>query len=409
MNTQVIHTSYTKKAGYVWRKRYAKDTLSIALQTQEPAEATRRSASLTIRFMQLETMAVPFTVMRDALKAYRDELLKGEKLALLQAMVRNATGSAESDSNAVPEYQPTQSEKVAQIAIQRELEQVEGHSLEEAKKAFFDANTEWKQKTIKDYSSCIDRFILWAAANQITNIEAITKDNIIQFKAYMDEAGLAPLTKQKILTRMGSMFSFTVDVKEWLPKNPVTGMMYKKVAVQKPKEEITPEQFEAAVSHASVQNDYQTKWAMNLMYYTGMRISELCQLTKADYIEIEGIKCVSINTHEEGKSTKTETSKRNIPLCNALLEMGVWEEKPVLKTGVNRNMDAVSKAFNRINLKRSTHCFRHSISNRLRDTGCEDSTRYFILGHAQATITDRVYVTRLPLMKMKAALNEANQ
>ncbi|MGK3224017.1 hypothetical protein ACCW94_02855 [Enterobacter soli] len=75
MSTQVIHTSYTEKAGYVWRKRYASNTLSVALHTKSPAEATRRSASLSIRFMQLETLAVPFVAMREAIKAYRDELM----------------------------------------------------------------------------------------------------------------------------------------------------------------------------------------------------------------------------------------------------------------------------------------------------------------------------------------------
>ena len=41
------------------------------------------------------------------------------------------------------------------------------------------------------------------------------------------------------------------------------------------------------------------------MYYTGMRVSELRQIIKNDHVEIEGIKSISINTHEEGKSTKT--------------------------------------------------------------------------------------------------------
>ena len=48
------------------------------------------------------------------------------------------------------------------------------------------------------------------------------------------------------------------------------------------------------------------------------------------------------------------------------------------------------------------------MSNRLRDTDADDSTRAFILGHAAHGITDRVYITRLPLQKMLNALNDAN-
>ncbi|WP_193127353.1 tyrosine-type recombinase/integrase [Klebsiella aerogenes] len=399
MSTQVIHTSYTSKAGYVWRQRYSSNTLSIALQTKEPQQALLRSAKMSIRYEQIKEMGFPFDALRMSLKKYRDDLVKEDKLNALQALISGA---------AVQE--PTQTEKVAVVALQREFEEAgeAGHTLEEAMKAYFESGTEWSVKTIKDYTACLNRFNVWCAANNINTIEAVTKDNIIQFKSYMDEAELAPNTKQKVLTRLGGLFKFTVDVKEWRDKNPITGMMYKKVGNVTEKEEVTPAQYETVMSVPTVANDEQVKWANAIMYHTGVRVSELCQLTKADYIEIEGIKCISINTHEEGKSTKTETSKRNIPLCDKLLAMGIWEKKPVMKTGVNSVMDKVSKSFKLISLKRSTHCFRHSLSNRLRDTGAEDSTRAFILGHAQSTMTDRVYVTREPLKRMLAALNAAN-
>ncbi|ELP3919293.1 phage integrase SAM-like domain-containing protein [Escherichia coli] len=407
MGTQVMHTSYTKKAGYVWRKRYDSNILSVSLQTQDESIATQRSAMLTIRFMELVSMGVVFVGMRETLKRYRDELVRRDKLKILTSLMASPEASQQANQGVIMQSL-TQEQKVAQIALERELETVAGHTLEEAKKAFFDANTEWKPKTIKDYSSCIDRFLVWGVANNITIIEEVSKDNIIQFKAYMDEVGLASNTKQKILTRLGSMFNFAVDVKDWIAKNPIQGMMYKKVKVEHPKEEITPEQFNAVMEQPTVWNDNQYKWANAICYYTGIRVGELCQLTKADYVEIEGIKCISVNTLEEGKSTKTESSIRNIPLCDKLLDMGIWNVKPVMKTGLNSVMDKISKSYKLIGLKRTSHCYRHSLSNRLRDTSADDSTRAFILGHAQATMTDRVYVTREPLIKMQRALNEAN-
>lgn len=224
----------------------------------------------------------------------------------------------------------------------------------------------------------------------------------------MDEEKLASMTKQKIITTLGSMFAFVLDVKEWIDKNPFRGMNYKKVSVEKPKEEVTPSQFKEMIKQPAITKDVQNFWANVLMYYTGMRVSELRQITKDDYIEIEGIKCISINTHEEGKTTKTESSKRNIPICDALLALNVWEERPVMKNGLNSIMDKISKAYKSIGLKRTSHCYRHSMSNRLRDTDADDSTRAFILGHAAHGITDRVYITRLPLQKMLKALNDAN-
>ncbi|EDU8677597.1 tyrosine-type recombinase/integrase, partial [Salmonella enterica subsp. houtenae] len=273
---------------------------------------------------------------------------------------------------------------------------------------YFDANTEWKEKTIKAYSGCIERFISWCATENIYTVEEINKEHVISFKSCMDEEQLASMTKQKIITALGSMFSFIMNVKEWINKNPFKGMNYKKVSVEKPKEEVTLAQFKMMIEQPKVIKDAQNYWANVLMFYTGMRVSELQQITKNDYVEIEGIKCISINTYEEGKSTKTESSKRNIPICDALLALNVWEEKPVMKNGLNSIMDKISKAYKVIGLKRSSHCYRHSMSNRLRDTDTDDSTRAFILGHAAHGITDRVYITRLPLVKMQKALNDAN-
>lgn len=415
MNTQIAHLQHTEKKGYLWRKRYDKNTIEISLQTTELEKATARCASITIRFMQLEALAVPFVAMRDTLKGYRDEILRTEKLAILQGLIsQSGISRYEQEASQAPVMgeamqSPTLEQKIQQITIQHELEQVAGHSLEEVKKAYFASSTEWHVKTIKDYSACIDRFIVWATASGVSTVEAVSKDSIISFKAYMDAQELAPNTKQKILTRLSGMFKFAVDVKEWIAKNPITGMMYKKVGVVEKKEEVTPAQFLEAFEQNTVQRDYHSKWANAIMFYTGMRVSEVQQLTKNDYIEIEGIKCFSVNTLEEGKSTKTETSIRNIPICDKLLEMGIWEDKPVMKVGLNSLMEKVSRAYQLIGLKRSSHCYRHSMSNRLRDTNADDSTRAFILGHAQANMTDRVYVTRAPLLKMQQALNAAHQ
>lgn len=411
MNTLVEHTSYTAKAGYIWRKRYDKNTLSIALQTKDVVEATRRSASMTMRFMQLELLKIEFAAVRQALKSYRDEIIRNEKIKILQALVAG-TGSQEASQGVNPPQvtqSPNLNDRIAQIVLQGELEQTEGHSLEEAKTTYFDAHTgdfigAWTVKTIKDYNSCIDRFIVWCAASSIASVESVTKENIVSFKQYMDEQGLAPNTKQKILTRLGSMFKFVVEVKEWRDKNPVTGLMYKKVSVVHKKEEITPLQFNSAMEQNETRNDLQTFWAMQILYHCGLRVSELSQLMTGDYREIEGIKCLSINT-DNGKTVKNESSIRNIPLNEALLALGAWEKKPVMKYGDNRTMDKVSKAFKKIGLKRSTHCFRHSLSNRLRDTNATDSIRAYILGHTQANMTDRVYVTRDPLIQMKVALD----
>lgn len=418
MNTAKIpHVSHKAKDGYVWRKRYDNGSLYIALRTTLEQEAMQRGAAMTLRYLDLESLGVPYAAMYETLKKYRDELVKLDLVGRLQRIrdghnhstfTFNATGATQS----APVIQPTQHntihDLVAQEAIQRELAANVSHSLEETKKAFFNASTEWKPATIKDYSVNIDRFIVWAATQGISTVEGVTKSHIVDFKAYMDSAELAPNTKQKVLTRIGSMFNFAVDVKEWIAKNPVSGMQYKKVGNVTEKEEITHDQQAAALANPVTANNNQVYWAMNILFHTGMRVGELSQLTAADYREIDGVKCISINA-ENGKRVKNDASIRNIPLCDKLLELGIWDKKPVIKYGDNAIMAHVTKAFKTLGLKRSTHCYRHSLSNRLRDVPyIQDSVRFMILGHSQQAITDRVYISRAPLLKMKEALDAAN-
>ncbi|MES0290860.1 tyrosine-type recombinase/integrase [Citrobacter freundii] len=401
MGTQLAHKQYTLEKGYLWRKRYQKNILSIHLKTRDEATAIKMVATITIRYIELKSLDVPFEAMREMLKKFRDGLITSHDIERLRSIAMASQDAPQATVIDAPMQSRAQEVKTSQKAAQ-------GYSLMDAQKAYFDANTEWKEKTIKAYSGCIERFIAWCATENIHTVEEINKEHVIAFKSCMDEEQLASMTKQKIITALGSMFAFIMNVKEWINKNPFRGMNYKKVSVEKPKEEVTSAQFKMMIEQPKVIKDAQNYWANVLMFYTGMRVSELQQITKNDYVEIEGIKCISINTHEEGKSTKTESSKRNIPICDALLALNVWEEKPVMKYGLNSIMDKISKAYKAIGLKRSSHCYRHSMSNRLRDTDTDDSTRAFILGHAAHGITDRVYITRLPLQKMLKALNNAN-
>ncbi|WP_246842290.1 phage integrase N-terminal SAM-like domain-containing protein [Leclercia sp. W6] len=44
-----------------------------------------------------------------------------------------------------------------------------------------------ERKTIKAYSGCIDRFIVWCTSKNIEIVEEITKEHVISFKSCMDE------------------------------------------------------------------------------------------------------------------------------------------------------------------------------------------------------------------------------
>ena len=176
MDTQIAHISHTNKKGYVWRKRDEKHTIEIILRTRDKSIAIKRTASITIRYMDLKSLEAPFTSMREILKKFRDGLMASYEIERLRHL---ATASQEAP-HAVATQSLTLSTKQPQKVAQ-------GHSLAVAKKAYFDANTEWKEKTIKAYSGCIDRFIVWCTSKNIETVEEITKEHVISFKSCMDE------------------------------------------------------------------------------------------------------------------------------------------------------------------------------------------------------------------------------
>ncbi|WP_281083458.1 hypothetical protein [Klebsiella quasivariicola] len=122
-------------------------------------------------------------------------------------------------------------------------------------------------------------------------MEEITRLHVQDYKAFLDSQDLAPMYKDKIITRNATFFKYCVDVLERITRNPFSGMNYKKVAVVNVKEEITKEQHEIVVNMPLVKNNNQEYWLLNLLYYTGARINEICQITKADYVEVAGHSC----------------------------------------------------------------------------------------------------------------------
>lgn len=405
--TKIMHTSYTEKAGYVWRKRYTSSTLSIALQSKEAAEAAKRSAMMSIRFIELERLGLPFDAMHITMKNYRDEMVRNEKLSVLTSILSGTPSIAPvsvQEALSVPVTTPAAT--VAHIELQSVAEAVAGHTLESVKAEYISENSiNWREATMKAKKYSLDLFISFCATRAITTIEEVDKALISAFKLYLDEQySKAISTRQKHLDNVNAYFGFCCDQRDYLTRNPIKGMGYKNVKTVNKKEEVTKAQYETLMSLPEVKNNNKYKTLLAMFYHTGMRLNELAQITPSDFREIEGIKCVSIND-ENGKSVKNESSIRNIPLNDALLEMGIWTKKPALGMTSQQIDVALRRMFKMISIKRTSHCMRYSLSDRMRDAGAPDSIRAFILGHAQTMITDRVYVTRAPLEQMKAVLD----
>lgn len=384
MHFSCTHLSHSQKDGYLWRKKLNNRTLSVSLRTRLPEIAKFRAQKLTIQYVRIKELSLPFESLRNALKSYRDRLVDDALLMVLEGG---------SDMSTMPIT------TVYEKAV---------HPVSEVLEEWCEDNrADWKLRTEKLNRRSVNLFIEWAKRHSIKNVEDVTKQHIADFKRFLDERYQAPRSRQDALIKLQALFNFCIDKRDYLTANPVKGMTYSKVTSIKHKTEITPSEYEKVMETDYVKGYEDLKWLLAILWHTGMRIGEAIQLRPEDFRIVDGIKCISINT-EDGKQVKNETSIRDIPISEALLQMGIWDTKPRL--GWTKNNAAGSRiafAFKQIGIEHSSHDFRYSLSNRLRDCDVADSVRYSILGHAHKTTTDRVYKTRQPLKQMLSALNKA--
>lgn len=384
MHFSCTHLSHSQKDGYLWRKKLNNRTLSVSLRTRLPEIAKFRAQKLTIQYVRIKELSLPFESLRNVLKSYRDRLVDDALLMVLEG------GSDMSTMPITTVYEKAM------------------HPVSEVLEEWCEDNrADWKLRTEKLNRRSVNLFIEWAKRHSIKNVEDVTKQHIADFKRFLDERYQAPRSRQDALIKLQALFNFCIDKRDYLTANPVKGMTYSKVTSIKHKTEITPSEYEKVMNTDYVKGYEDLKWLLAILWNTGMRIGEAIQLRPEDFRIVDGIKCISINT-EDGKQVKNETSIRDIPISEALLQMGIWDTKPRL--GWTKNNAAGSRiafAFKQIGIEHSSHDFRYSLSNRLRDCDVADSVRYSILGHAHKTTTDRVYKTRQPLKQMLSALNKA--
>lgn len=389
-HTKIMHVSYTSKNGYVWRKRIKGDVISISLQTRNSTEARQRSLHMSLRYHELDKVALPLEMMKHALKSFRDEMIRNMHINSLSI----AVNAIENPSVNIQTVEPK-----AIVSTEHDLDNVKAEWVKESKR-------DWSATTETQNIFKIDRFIKWAKAKGINTVEAITKATISEYKEHLDSIYTAPQTKVSNLAQVKSYLSFCVNQRDYISKNPVDGLSYKNAKTVNKKISVTHEEYQQVLAYPAkyYKEDSSTEWAIKILHHTGMRINELCQITKSDYIIEDGIKCFSLNTND-GKSLKNESSIRNIPIADKLLEMGIWEEKPTIKYKTRNQSQKIEKIFAKLNLKRTCHCFRYGVSDRLRDAKVESYIRAFILGHTPEMITDRVYINKKPLKLMQEAIN----
>ncbi|KTT37010.1 integrase [Pseudomonas oryzihabitans] len=162
-------------------------------------------------------------------------------------------------------------------------------------------------------------------------------------------------------------------------------------------------------------------WLPILMYYTGARREELCQLRASDVQQDEGIPFLSIlglaDDDDDGRTVKTESSRRRVPLHPDLLALGFMDYHKGLPSNgqlfpslhadrqgyYGRNIGKTWRSYLQdvVALESSampSHGFRHTFKTLSRQVGIPEDVHDAITGHSDGSVS-REY-GGMPLSRM---------
>ena len=327
----------------------------------------------------------------------------------------------------------------------------------------FDNNqkrTSWIGGSQRLLSDCIDEFINekkrgWKDVNSHTNeykdyrpklsllveilgnpfVGQVTKTDIVKYKNFLfqmpsnrnkkstyisksiDQLMEMDIPSEDLLsnTTIGNHFVKIASFLAWLHENDfvqsnLSSPLRRVIKKERPDSELRSA-FTVSDLDALFNNDYyflskhrynSHYWIPLLALFTGARLNELCQLDRADIVQIDGVWCIDVND-KNGKKLKNISSARLIPIHSKLINelsfiQFVESSKgiklfPDLKTSSVGNGQSFSKWFNRTyrkncgvgqssNVRKDFHSFRHTFANYFKQMdGVQEYRVSELLGH----------------------------
>ena len=317
-------------------------------------------------------------------------------------------------------------EDVRAFVIQRLKEQetqleavaarLNGKPIDQAPSSLWTIYERWKLErkpapsTLHEFKTAIKRF---DEINGSLTVAEITTDHGRKFKDMLVASGLKSASVQKQLSCVKTLLAYAAD-NALITANPLARIRVQRGKDQADREDFTSDDFKKLFG--SVDRGSQRYWIMRLAQYTGMRLSEICQLCAEDIFKSEDIWCISVNKND-GKALKTESSRRVIPIPEAILNEGflgfVPKEGrlfPSAKADAKGNAGGlVSRWFTRyrrevgITSERKVfHSFRHTFITAAREVMSEE-TYTKITGHSTGKV-NRGY-GKISIRKLKQAID----
>jgi len=258
------------------------------------------------------------------------------------------------------------------------------------------------EKTIQSYTGDTKGFLKYIESKSMTFEGSLNRFTINSYKNHLIKENYQPTTINKKLNSIQSFNDFLIHEGIMTDKVVELGRDRIKIAKgsEKPVEVYSDETVESLLFHIENAKHIRDKVIVQLLLFTGVRVSELCG------IRIKDIDFLSHHLKVIGKGGKY----REIPLKPELVES---IKKYLLERRHNKyfksdylllgqrgalNRDAINRVLTRITKeaklshKLSPHRFRHHFCTSLISVGVPLSTVSQLAGHASIETTARFYI-----------------
>lgn len=254
--------------------------------------------------------------------------------------------------------------------------------------------------TIESYLRDIKKFHVYLEENNITGIETVNRQTIQLYLAELSERGYAVSTTNRIISSLRNFFIYLVK-EEKIEDNP-TALIQSAKNRQKLPKALSAKQVEAILDAPDTQsnNGIRDRAILELMYATGLRVSELTELELSGiHLDLGFIQTVGKGNKErliplgdeavywmrkymdEVDPTYRKKAKGIVSVVfltqrgNKFTRQGIWKnlKKYVLLSGVNKDI--------------SPHTLRHSFATHLLENGADLRMVQELLGHADISTT----------------------
>lgn len=275
----------------------------------------------------------------------------------------------------------------------------------------------FSKHTIKAYGSDILSFLVWLNEKDISNV---TYELIREYLLYIRQFNYSKTTTSRKIASLRTFYRYLYREKV-TETNPAVGVHSPKRGKSLP-EFLTEPEIDQILNNIKIDTPagYRNRTILELLYATGMRISELSSLNFENLnLEENEIKVFGKGAKERivlVSSRAKEFLKTYIKTVRAMIfkDDGQGPEAPVFinKTGYRLQPQSVRSAINevveKIELPKhvTPHVFRHSFATKLLENGADLRIVQELLGHSSISNT-QIY-THVSAERLKQTYNTAH-